>query len=804
MVTNYFKIAWRSLRKNKTITFINILGLGLGIASCLLILLFVADELSYDQFNTKANQIVRVVFKANISNEEVKEAVVMAPVAKTLKEEFPEVLNATRIRDRGLQNIAAEDKHYRKLQFAYADPTLFEVFTLPILYGNTKTPLKEPNSIVISKATAESYFGEASLAIGELLHLEEREEPFVVTAIMKNIPQNAHFDFDVFCTMVDHAPAQSTSWTDSGFHTYLLLKKNYNPSLLEAKLPGVLEKYMGAELQEALGISYAAFTQKNTLGLFLQPLTTIHLNSDFSAASQIKQGGNKTYIYIFTAISLFMLFIACINFTNLSTAAASKRAKEVGVKKVLGSGKKQLRYQFLIESFLSTLIAMLLGVGLCILLLPFFNSFAGKALELSYLFRFDLLLFLIVLLVIISLLAGMYPAFLLSSFEPLLALKSKFYGKGNSKGIRSTLVVFQFTISTVLIFATLVVKQQMNFIQHKALGYDKNEILVIRNSNTLQNRETVFASDLNNDSRTLNVSIASHVPAGSTNDNMWGIFVNNEFLRRMFVYHIDENYIPTLGMKLVAGRNFSPEYGADTTKIIINQSAAKLLGFENNALGKVIENNTKAGKQSKTIIGVVQDFHFKSLHQRIEPLVLSYNPSGNIIVKAAAAHMPSLIKLYEKKWNDLEATEPFHYTLLDEDYNQTYLSEKKMGNLLSSFALLTILVACLGLFGLITFTAEQRFKEIGIRKVLGSSALDIVKMLSKDFLKLVGISFLLAFPIGHFFMNTWLQDFAYHTNILWWVYVLSAFIILIIASLTISLKSFRAASINPIKSIRTE
>ncbi len=804
MFRNYIKIALRNLLKNKSTFAINILGLGVGIASCLLILLFVTDELSYDSFHEKSDQIVRVVFKAKINNEDIKEAVVMAPVAQTLKNDFPEVLDAARLRNRGLQNIATQNKVYRKARFAYVDANFFNIFTLPISKGNTISPLKEPFSIVISEKEAENYFGNSALAIGKQLYLDGSEDVYTITAVMENIPKNSHFNFDLLASMQGHTPSNSTSWTDSGFHTYLLLRPEYNYLELEAKLPTILEKYMGSQLQEALGVSYKDFTKENQLGLYLQPLSQIHLNSDFSAASQMKEGGNKKYIYIFGAVSLFMLLIACINFTNLSTATASKRSKEVGIKKVLGSGKYQLRFQFLVESLLATAIALTLALVFLILFLPLFNELSGKELELSYLMQPTIALFLIGLLIIISLLAGLYPAFFLSSFQPLDALRSKFYGKRNSKGIRSSLVVFQFIVATVLIFATLIVKQQMTFIQNKELGYNKEELLIIRNTNALKGHEISFLNELKEDTRVLSLSKASHVPAGSVNDDMSGVFVNNKFQRRVFVYHIDEHYIPTLGMTLQAGRNFSQDFGSDSTKIIINESAAKALGFEEDPIGKTLETNSPFGRKLRTVIGVVKDFHFKSLHQSIEPLIFDYSQGNTIIIKAKTQEMAGLIQIASEKWDKLQLTQPFYYTLLDEDYNQTYLAERKIGKILSIFALLTIFVACLGLLGLITFTAERRFKEIGIRKVLGSNRIQIIRMLSQDLLKLVSISFLIAFPLAYFLMNIWLQDFAYRIQIQWWVFVLAGCITITIAFATISWRSFKAASQNPAKSLQTE
>ncbi|WP_394748154.1 ABC transporter permease [Spongiimicrobium salis] len=804
MFKNYFKIAWRSILKNKVMFSINTLGLAIGIASCLFIMLFVIDELSYDRFHDKADEMVRVVFRAKINNEEIKEGVVMAPVAETLKREFPEVLDATRIRDRGLQKIRLDNLKTQKGNFAYVDPNFFNVFSFPLLEGNTTSPLQNPYSVVLSKKEAIKYFGSMGAAIGKQIYIQDQKEPHTITAIVEDIPRNSHFHFDLFASTVSHEPAKSTSWLDSGFHTYLVLEKGYAPALLESKLPRVLEQHMGSQLQEAMGISYTQFTTENRLGLFLQPITEIHLNSDFSAASQIEQGGDVKYIYIFSAVAVFMLLIACINFMNLSTVTAAKRAKEVGIKKVLGSAKQQLIAQFLAEAFLATTIAMCLAGVLLVLSLPLFNQISGKELQISSLYSPTVGIAFGLLTVVISMLAGGYPAFFLASFKPITALKSKFYSTGNSKGIRSALVVFQFVIATGLIFAILIVNQQMSFMQHKELGYDKDQILVIRDTPSLGINEAAYAANIVKDPRIVNLSKSSYVPAGPSDNSMSGVFLNNEFQRRMFVYNIDENYLPTMGMELLAGRNFSKTFGADSTKVIINESAAKALGFQENALGKIFHLDTKDKRKAVTIIGVVKDFHYRSLHRPIEPLFMQYKPSGGLVVRADVAEMSGLIEHMEAEWNKMGSDEPFQYGLLDEAYQQTYVAEQKMGTVLNIFAVLTIFVACLGLFGLVTFSAQQRFKEIGVRKVLGSSVSQVVSLLSKDFLKLVLISFLLAFPLGSYVMGIWLESFAYRIQIGWPLYLLAAGITLFVAFLTISWKSYRAAAEAPVKSLRTE
>ena len=800
MFKNYIKIAWRNILKNKGIFSINIIGLALGIASCLIIMLFVVDELSYDRYNEKANEIVNVVFRAKVNGEEIKEGAVMAPVGQTLKQEFPEVMDATRIRRIGTPKITIENQSYRDGAFAFVDSNFFNVFTLPIIEGDSKSPLDEPNTVVLTKKEAEKYFG-ASNPIGKLFYLEEEEQPYRVTGIIEEVPQNSHFHFDVFASIEGLDEAKSNSWFRGDFFTYLLLKEGYDLASLESKMPHIIEKYMGAKMQEEMGVPYEEFTKENQLGFKILPLTDIHLHSDNSSYSQLEQGGEVKYVYIFSIVALFMLLIACINFMNLSTATAAKRAKEVGIRKVLGSNKRQLLYQFLSESFIATLLAMFFAIILVIISLPFYNELSGKELQIDYLWQPFVLSALLLLTFLISILAGGYPALFLSSFKPITALKNKFLGGNKNKGVRSGLVVFQFVISAGLILATLVVNQQMQYIQNKDIGYEREQLLVIREAHLLGNNRVAFKNEILKNPKVSSITNSAFTPAGDSDRNQTMVYIDGQFSRRMPVYNIDENYIPTMGMQLVMGRNFSKEFGADSTNVIINQTAVKVLDLGKDPLGKTID---EGNNNIRTVIGVVKDFHFTSLHQPIDPLFMTYAPYGGFIIKAKSSNMSGLIADAQTLWNSFGSNESFGYTLLDESYRQTYVTEQKMGTVLNVFAILTILVACLGLFGLVTFTAEQRFKEIGIRKVLGSSVSQIMTMLSKDFLKLVFISFFIAFPLGYYLMNKWLQGFAYKTEMQWWLFALAGLITIVIAFATIGWKSFRAATMNPVKSLRTE
>jgi putative ABC transport system permease protein len=806
MYKSYFKIGWRNIVKNKGLSAINMAGLTIGVASCLIIMLFVADELSFDRYNKKADQIVRVVLKGNVNGETIKEAVTPAPVAATLANEFPEVLEATRLRRLGSPKISYKNTTYRNSRMAFVDPNFFDVFTLPLLQGDPKTVLNEPNTIVITKEQSIKYFGDED-PINRILELKDRGERYRVTGIIDKVPANSHFHFDVFASMAGLADAKVDNWMASNYFNYLVLSKGTDFKEFESKLPGIITKYMGPQIDQ-IGMTYEKFRENgNNIGFFIQPLTDIHLYSDFASQTELEPGGDIKSVYIFGAVALFMIIIACINFMNLSTAAATKRRKEIGVKKVLGSLRKQLIHQFLAESFICTAVAMLLGTLLVILALPIFNQLSGKALEISFLLKPVVLIALSLLGILISLLAGGYPAFFLSSFKPIAALSGRIRNGGQRKGIRSVLVVFQFVLSAGLILATIIVNQQMSYIQNKKIGYDRNHLLVLRESYLLGNNEAAFRDQLLTDPRVESVTMSGFVPAGPSDNNMTGVYPGQqqEAIRRTLIYNIDEQYIPTMGMKLVAGRNFSQGIASDSSNVIINETAAKTFGLGDDPLGKTLTANTNnhGGKRSLTVIGVVKDFHFRSLHETTAPLIMLNNPYGGLILRTNTKDMAGLLSSVSEKWKAL-TDEPFSYALLNELYNETYLTEQRMGTILRIFALLTIFVACLGLFGLVTFTANQRTKEIGIRKVLGASVVQIMSMLSKDLIVLVGISFIIAFPLGFYFMDKWLQDFAYKIDIRWWVFALSGLTTAFIAFFTMSFKTIKSALANPAEALRSE
>jgi len=806
MVKNYLKIAFRNIIRNRIISSVNILGLAIGLAVCLIIMLFVQQERSYDRYNSKADQTVRVFFEGRIQGEELKEANVMPPVAAALLDEFAEVEEAARLRVAGTPRINYEEQSFNTHEVVFADNSFFSVFDLPWLEGNKETALVEPNTVVISKVVAEKFFG-AESPIGKTLMFKDWNESFEVTGLIDEVPENSHFHFDLFTSMAGMPDAKVPSWMVSEFYTYLVLKKGYDYRALEAKLPVIFEKYAGPQLQKAMGVTLEEFTgQGNNLALKLQPLTDIHLRSDF--AFDLAPHGNISYVYIFTAIALFMLLIACINFMNLSTASASKRAKEVGVRKVIGSKKGDLVYQFLLESLLMAIIGLLLAIVLVKITLPYFNEIADKNLTFKLFATPWMIPSLLLVGIIAGVLAGSYPAFFLSSLHPNKVLKGNFRsGKQNGR-VRSGLVVFQFFLTTTLIISTLVVYQQLQFIQNTQLGFDTDSVLVVPELWSLNDKEVAFRQVIEQDPRIVSTSYSGYLPVGSSFNNNFFLNPINSTSKtvKTLRYDVDENYIPTLNIEMIAGRNFSNQLSTDSSAIILNESAVKAFGWQNDALGQALTyTNNEGQKTNYQVVGVVKDFHFKSLHERITPLVMVLGGnSGAAVMKVKTTDLSGLLADLKKSWTSLTSETAFNPSFFDDRIYETYQAERRVSIILNIFSGLTIFVACLGLFGLTVFTTERRQKEISVRKVLGATLTNIVGLLSKDFLKLVLIAFALAIPVAWYLMQNWLVDFAYRIELKWWFFAIAGLIAISIALLTVSVQSVKAALANPINSLKNE
>ncbi|MGN6266174.1 MAG: ABC transporter permease [Ginsengibacter sp.] len=810
MFKNYFKTAFRNLLKNKGFSAINIFGLACGLATCLLIILYVADELNYDHYNKKFSQIYRINADITFGGHHFDLAQTPDPMGAALKKNFPEVKQYVRFRDHGGFLVKKENQNVKEDRVIFTDSTLFDVFTLPMIAGNPHTALVHPNSVVITKTIAEKYFPKTSLTniVGKTLTINDTSL-YQITGVIKDVPRQSHFHYDFFLPMYGKlAPYEINQWTSNNFNTYIVLDKQANPEKTASRLDDFVMKYVEPVFQ-SLNLTKEEFLkQGNHLHYTLMPLSKIHLYSHKNG--ELEANGNIQYVYIFSVIAFFILMIACVNFMNLSTARSAGRAREVGVRKVLGSLRKNLITQFLTESLLISLISMILAVAIALVLLPYFNMLSGKELTTQAFFSSWLVPSLIFLTIIVGLLAGIYPAFFLSSFKPVAVLKGKVATGFKTGWLRSGLVIFQFAISIFLIIGTLVIYSQLNYIHNKNIGYNRDQVLIIKNINALGNEATVFKNEVLNLSGVQNATMSGYLPTSgwrsdsplfptATGDTKTAISTQ--------IWRVDENYIPTLGMKMAEGRNFSKDFPTDSLGIIINESFAKIAGLHD-AINKPLYYLDNLSKDSVTkyhIIGVVKDFNFNSLHDPVTPLVFVLSPqNGNMAFRVNTTDITKLIASIQNIYQKVAPGQPFQYSFMDADFNKTYQAEQKMGGLSITFSILAILIACLGLFGLVTYASMQRTKEIGIRKILGASVTDVTTMLSKDFLKLVLIAALIAFPIGWWVLNKWLQNFAYRIEVSWWIFVIAGAIAFLIAIITIGFQAIKAAVANPVNSLRSE
>lgn len=811
MFKNYFSVAFRSLLKHKFYSVINILGLTVGVTCFLLIFLYVNHELSFDKYHTNADNIYRLDFKGSLNGSDFDLALVGPPVAEAIKNDYPEVVDALRFRQRGryLVKSGPDKQNIEERNLAFVDANLFNFFSINLVSGDKDKALAAPNTIVLSQRGAEKYFG-ASDPVGQTLILDN-DESFQVTGVYEDIPSNTHFDFDVLVSMESNQEAQQKIWLSMNFNTYLKLENGTTKEALEAKFPAMLKKYVGPEIKRFMNVSMDEFYASGNAGVFsLFPLQDIHLYSDKDG--ELQPNGDIKYIFIFSAIALFILVIACINYMNLSTARSSSRAKEVGIRKVLGAYKPQLIYQFLTEAVILSSISFLLSYALAIILLPSFNDLAGKTLAASDLLQQGFFFTVFGSTLLVGLLAGSYPAFYLAKFRPAEVLKGKLNLGVKSGGLRSVLVVFQFSLSILMMVGTAVVFDQLSYIQNKKLGFSKERVIMLHDAWVIGDRLQAFKTEAVRNNQIKSGTISSFLPVGTSNNSTVFFPGQSPDGGNTFVvsnWTIDYDYIETLGMEIGMGRNFSRDFPSDSSGIIINEAAASLFGIPD-PIGQTIstydgdDEDNLAVKPYK-IIGVVKDFHYASLRENISPLVLYIGGSrGFISFKVGGESIDNTVAQLETLWQEFAPGQPFAYSFLDQRFDAIYANEQQVGKIFSVFAFLAIFIACLGMFGLASFTADQRTKEIGIRKVLGASISGIVGLLSKEFVKLVVISFSLAAPAAYYLMNIWLQDFAFRTELSLMTFVLSGILALSIALLTMSYQSIKAARANPVKSLKDE
>lgn len=811
MVTNFLKTAWRNLLKNKIFSFINIAGLAIGLSCFILITLYVADEMSYDQYNEKAARIFRINADVNMGGTNLHLAVCSDPMGATLKNDYPQVEEFVRFyNSNGSKLIKKGNQFIEEKRVVHADSTLFSVFTLPALSGDTKTALNEPNTVVLTESTAQKYFGNTQVVGKTIETNESNNNAYKITAVIKDIPANSHFNFDFIFSM-DNVEYGFGNYMSHNFQTYILLKEGTDYKTFEKNFQDVIQKYVYPQAKQFMQLGSMEEFKKNgnNLEYHLMPVSDIHLQSD--RFPELGVNGSRQTVYIFSAVAIFILLIACINFMNLSTARSANRSKEVGIRKVLGTNRNSLVWQFLTESTLMVFISLLIALSIAWLILPFFNSVSAKSLTLGSLFSYKVLPFLILLPFVVGAVAGSYPAFFLSSFKPITVLKGKMHTGFSRSSLRSGLVVFQFFISIVLIIGVTIIYNQLNYIQTKKLGFNKDQVLVLNGTGALGSKAESFKNEVAKMNGVKSAAFSGYLPVSNSarSDNTYSkeAVMNDKNMFNMQTWNIDYDYLKTLGMEIIKGRGFSRDFGSDSMAVIINETTAKVLGYED-PVGKKIytfDNSKAPGAISYTIIGVVKNFNYESLRQNIGPLCFRIGESNwSTSFSVPAGNINGLLKNIETKWKSMAPGMPFSYQFLDEAFDSMYRTEQRVGKIALSFAILTIFIACLGLFGLATYMAEQRIKEIGVRKVLGASIGNLVSMLSKDFLKLVLLAAIPAFPFAWFIMHKWLQDFAFRIDINWWVFAAAAIAALLIALLTVSFQAVKAAMANPVKSLRTE
>jgi len=812
MFQNYIKIAVRNLLRNKSFSFINLFGLTIGLACCLLIGLYIWNELSFDKYHEKSERIWR--FSRKFFNKDGSEQLHLGhlapPFGPLLKNDFPDMEEVTRLLQTST-TVRIDERFFSEDQMFYAEPNVFQVFDIPLQSGNPASALNEPYTLLLNETTAQKYFGKAD-PINQTLRFSGQFD-LKVTGVFRDFPYNSHFHPAMLVsfstlndTLVYGAERLRTNWGNNSFSTFALLPKNYPARNLEAQFPAFLDKHMQTMATAANNPKPSSFTS-----LHLEPLTDIHLKSHLD--SEIEENGDIRRVYIFSIIALFVLLIACINYMNLSTARSAVRAKEIGVRKVVGALQREILLQFLSESILLSLLAATLAFGLARITLPLVNKLLGQELLIPDGALWAAPGLLLLLAGVTGLLAGLYPAFYLSALKPLSIIKSENQGRGGGAGLRKVLVVGQFAVSVALIIATVVVFRQLQFLQDKKLGLNKDHIVTAFFYNDLAPQYESFRNEILSNPAIKNVTRSSRLPSGRLLDSFGSAKaqLDTDSLEQSQVdlkfVTVDHRFAQTYGLEMAAGRFYLQDFGSDRTEsFIVNESAAKMIGWKSS--GEAVDKRINYGNRDARIVGILKDFNFESLHQEIQPMIF-YIPRDStqfsyISFKMDGANIDAGLAQLKSTWQKFLPEYPFDYQFLDEQYGQLYEAEQRQGRVFIIFALLAILIGCLGLFGLTTFVVQQRVKEIGIRKVLGATVSGLLLLISKDFLKLVGIALVIASPIAWYFMHQWLQDFAYRIDIGWWVFALAGLVAASVAFLTVSFESLKAALANPINSLRNE
>ncbi len=799
MLKNLLKISIRTLLKDKTYSFLNVAGLTIGITCSMFLLMYILHELSYDRHHEHAPNIYRVVSNIKEPDNAFTWAVAQIPLAQELQDNYPEVLNAVRFFGTGRAMYLNGDKQFFEEEFYLADSTVFDMFTYPFLYGDPATALDNPFSIVLTERTATKYFSDVSAAVGQSIQNQQGEQ-FKVTGVMEDVPLNSHFIFDGLISRNTRPDIQG-GWGGFGVFTYLQLPEGYDLNKMYASLDTIIKERVNPIFEQfRISVKYE-----------LQPILDIHLYSKIQ--DEAEEGGDITYIYIFASVAAFMLIIACINYMNLATARSVNRAREVGVRKVMGSPRGQLIAQFLTESVVMALLAMVISIVLIYALLPAFNSLASKSLPFSYVFQAPVIFSLVGIVLLVGIAGGSYPAFYLSGFNPVRVLKGKVSAKGGNAFLRKTLVVFQFGISIFMLISTLIVFDQLQFMRNKDLGFEKERVVRLSlNEQALREKSQVLIDRLRQTPEVVTVGTASSSPGQGIGKLLLKVEDNDGTMsdRGVDLYNADFDFVSTMGMEIVEGRDFSRDVPSDTTYgALVNESMVERMSWEDPIGKKFVfdDGNPDTQDQERHVVGVVKDYHQNSLYDPIEPLMIVQNDNNRLLfVRTREVDPRQALAAIERAWKDVFPSYTFEYNFLDADFNSQYQADEKRSQIFTAFSGLTIFIACLGLLGLAAFTTEQRTKEIGVRKVIGASVQALVALVSKEFFILVGIGMVLAFPVAWYFTSTWLENFAYRIELEgeWPTFVLSALIAFVITFATVGFHVVRAASANPVKSLRDE
>ena len=807
MLRNIIKHSIRSFGRQKGYVFINIMGLSIGIACSLLIALYVFYELSYDKFNDKKDRIYRIILDGKIGGQELQGSYTASPIGPTMLQEFPEVEDYTRLNVEGETIIKYEEKTFTENAYSQADSSFFKIFSIPLIKGNINTVLDGPYKVALSESTAKKIFGNTD-PMDKMITIGSDTSLYKVTGIFKDIPGNSHFEINILSSFSTNRRANDNQWLSNSFNTYLLLKQGTSPQDVEAKIPEMIVKYVGPLIQQFIGISIEDFlSQGNRYTLFLQALPDIHLQPQIQ--QDTKPANNPKYLYIFASIAILIIVIAAINFMNLSTAQAAKRAKEVGIKKVSGSSKGLLINQFITESLILSFISLFIAILIIEFSLPYFNNLLQVKLDLNLLENWYTIPGLLALTIFVGLLAGSYPAFYLSSFKPISVLKGSIKDSMKNGKLRSVLVVLQFAISIILIIGTTIMFRQINYMQNKDLGFNKEQLLVISRVHVIGNRVETFKNELKQIKGVISVTASTAVPAHNNNNNGHGVEGRREEALLLETNWVDYDYLETFGMEMAEGRFFSKGHPSDMEACLINQAAVKNYNLTPALEQRFIRgSNNPEEIEYMPVIGVVKDFNFRSLQEEIGPYIFIFKNEnrnwGFITARISPDNIQKTIQGVEKVWKEFTGNDPMQYFFLDESFNQLYKEEARNSKLSIIFTILAILIASLGLFGLTSFTIEQRTKEIGIRKAMGASVGNIFYIISKEILVLVTVATVIAWPVIYYIGKNWLQNYHYKITLTIFDFLIGFIIAFSIAIFTISYKTLKTARVNPAKSLRYE